>query len=199
LFWGENLNEAPDRNTIFSKKLAERPAPEVRIVGNHPDQWDADFPDTRSLKKKAKYRISIDPNDISEAIKWELVEDGEDDEDDTSFYTLIGNFNDWSADDDERMAPGTIEGIHESTLQIPEGGILEFQVLKNGNRDEVIAPKTAKCWSKSEAIVGPEKETKNKWVVEGSPGQEVSIEFLTKGGTRTIFWMFGEVGVVDDE
>mmetsp|Transcript_133308 Transcript_133308/g.285041 ORF Transcript_133308/g.285041 Transcript_133308/m.285041 type:complete len:962 (-) Transcript_133308:62-2947(-) len=198
LFWGENLDEAPDRNVIFSKKLDERPAPEVRIVGNHPDQWDADFPDTRSIKKGAKYHISIDPNDVSEAIKWELVE-GEDEEDDDGFYALTGNFNNWSVDGQERMEPGNIDGLHLSVLEIPDSGILEFHILKDGDEDQVIAPATTSCGSKTEAVLAPEKGTKNKWSVLGQPGQEVSIEFLAKGGTRTIFWMLGEVGEVKDE
>jgi len=199
IFWGENIEYQPDINKIFQKKIAERPPPQVRVLGKNPDDWEADFPDTRSLRKGTKYHISINPTDESEAIKWEMVEEGPDedaDEEDDGFYALTGNFNDWS---DDRMAPGEIDGVHTASIEIPDNGVLEFRILKDGEDTEVIGPSTKECALRTDTVIGPEKGLTNKWVVSGLPGQEVTIEFLSKRGKKAIFWMLGEGGVEKEE
>lgn len=198
IVWGENIHYQPDMHKLFQKKIQERPPPQVRVLGKDPDEWEADFPDSRTIKKGAKFHISINPNDSSEAIKWEMVEDGpdEDAEEEDAFYSLTGNFNEWS---DDRMAPGDIDGVHTATVEVPDSGILEFRILKDGEDTEVIGPQSLESSSRTEAIIGPEKGLKNKWVISGAPGQEVVIDFLSKRGQRSILWVLGEGGVEKEE
>jgi len=198
IFWGENIEYQPNLNSVFHKKIQERPPPQVRVLGKNPDEWEADFPDTRTIKKGTKFHISINPNDVSEAIKWEMVEEGndEDAEEEDCFYAVTGNFNEWS---DDRMAPGDLDGVHTASVEVPDNGVLEFRILKDGDDNETLGPASMECSNRSEAIIGPEKGLKNKWVIRGLPGQEVNIEFLCKRGKRSILWIMGEGGVEQDE
>merc|ERR1712187_248863 len=111
IFWGHNILIEEDYDLMARKRIKKRAAPEVRVLGKDPEEWDADFPDLRSLKPGAKISATLNKDDDpDEKIKWEVVQDGPDpgaDEDDESFYTICGNFNNWEED---RMASGDVPG-----------------------------------------------------------------------------------------
>merc|ERR1712060_797815 len=87
---------------LVSEKLAKRPFPQVRVTGKDPNDWEADFPDMRACRNGAKFSTTMTketPDD--EAVIWKLEEDGpEPEDDDDTFYSITGNFNDWQ---DDRM------------------------------------------------------------------------------------------------
>lgn len=181
--------EKPDLNNLWVRKVNSLPAPEVRPFGDNPDDWEADFPDTRTLRTGTKFKITLSPDDGNEQpVRFELEEPAPDldAEDEGVFYSISGNFNAWGADP---MLPGEVAGIFKFTTPVPESGILEWRFVKNGDADAVIGPKSRTCHKRSEVIIGPMAGLKNKWVVHGEVGQEVSIEFFSRRGSRSILWL----------
>jgi hypothetical protein len=194
LFWGHNILVSEDYEKMMHKKLSKRTV-EVRVLGKNPDEWDADFPDLRKLKPGAKISVTINKDDKNEdKLKWEVVEDGpdpKDDGDDDCFFAICGNFNDW---EDDRMAAGDVPGVHTASVETPDSGMLEFRLMKDGDKDLIVAPKYPDCEVRSEAIDGPAKGLTNKWVIKSQAGSEVKIEFFYKAGMKSIVWLGQQAG-----
>merc|ERR1712066_1220753 len=118
--------------------MAERPCPQVRVTGKDPADWEADFPDMRIHGTGAKFKAEVAQTEPQKAIVWKLEEDGPDhEEEEDTFYSITGNFNDWQ---DDRMAAGEAPGNFTSILEVPQGGLLQFRILKEGDAKQVIAP-----------------------------------------------------------
>lgn len=189
IFWGESLEAMPDLKMLWKKKVAARPQPEVRPLGPNPDDWEADFPDSRTLRNGTQYQITMSPDDpVDQPVKFELKQEAPDldIEDVGHYYYISGNFNKWGQDN---MTATDVAGLSRFVVQVPESGTVEWRFLKDGDVNAVIAPKFTPCSRKSEAIVGPQKGLKNKWVVYEEPGNEVTIEFFCKRGVRSVMWL----------
>jgi len=192
VFWGENVNIVPNAQKTWEKKLAARPPPEVRVIGKSYDEWEADFPDPRRCKKGDTFSMTMGPDDPADRpVKWEPVEqsgdDAEDDED--TMYTISGNFNEW--DDDRMLAGGSVPGVHTTTLDVPDDGVLEFYFHRMGDRKQVLCPDIPDCSRRAEPIIGPQNELRNKWVVRASPGTEVAVELFVVGDRKAVTWIVG--------
>jgi len=87
------------------------------------------------------------------------------------------------------MPDGDIPGLRVTTVEVPASGELKFRFLKNGDPEQVIGPATPECTRKSEEIVGPQAGLKNSWVVHGTPGQEIIVEFFMREGRRGLIWL----------
>jgi len=189
IFWGEDHNAKPDIKRLWEKKVSSRRPPEVRPMGPNPDNWEADFPDTRTLRDDTKYQITLSPDDPpEEPVRFELKEEGPDLdlEDVGHYFHICGNFNNWGS---ENMAVGNVPGVFKFTVTVPVSGTVEWRFLRDGNTDEVIGPAFSPCNKKSESIVGPKKGLKNKWVVHAMPGHKVDIEFFCKRGVMSVLWL----------
>mmetsp|Transcript_67468 Transcript_67468/g.156609 ORF Transcript_67468/g.156609 Transcript_67468/m.156609 type:complete len:957 (+) Transcript_67468:179-3049(+) len=187
IFWGQNFSNQPDVFTLWQRRLESRKVPQVRAVGNNPDDWEADFPDIRECTPGTKYKVQMSPDDPEDqAVKWEKQEQ-EQEEDEEDFYAITGNFNDWQ---DDRMAQGDIDGSHVVFLQVPESGELQFRFLKGGDAEKVLCPAVARCTRKTVPMIGPEKGLTNFWVISAAAEQEIRIELFDQGGARSLLWMF---------
>lgn len=186
IFWGQNLDQIPDAEKLFHKKLKERPPPEVRVMGSNPDDWEADFPNWREVDRSSRFTVSMSPNDMSEPLRYETLdaELAEDDDDATFFIT--GNFNNWG---EERMLPGPAPGVHIINVRCPSGGSFTFRFLRDGSPDKVVAPEIPNCSSRTAAVLGPAAGLTNSWLIEGRPGQEFRIELLVAQGRRAVMWL----------
>mmetsp|Transcript_25791 Transcript_25791/g.54438 ORF Transcript_25791/g.54438 Transcript_25791/m.54438 type:complete len:956 (-) Transcript_25791:102-2969(-) len=190
ILWNKSILETPDVATAFMKRLKTMQPPEVRVNGSDPSQWEWDGPDA-SDKPGTKYKIEIASDDTFDTtIKWEKIEDGtllDDGEDD--FYCITGTFNDWDID---RLEDTNIIGMRTVTVDMPETGELQFRFLKNGNEDEIFYPAYDKCSKKAAPVLGPCKEDAGRekfvWLIEGEPGQTVSISLFICRGRRSISW-----------
>jgi len=77
VFWGRNQGVLPDVNEAFMKRVKLMGPPEVRVMGNSPDDWESDAPDTRGVKSGAKFSISLSPDDMpGDGVKWVKETDG---------------------------------------------------------------------------------------------------------------------------
>merc|ERR1711870_3467 len=173
----------------FRRKLKKRSQPEVRVIGKDPSEWDADFPDLQKLKPGSKISVTINKEDKNEEkVKWDIDRDGPEikEDDDDCFFSICGNFNDW---EDDRMAAGDVPGVHTATIETPDSGVLEFRFLKDGEKDQVLAPATDSCEKKTEAIQGPAKGLTNKWSIQSQAGSEVKIELFFRGSMRALLWL----------
>eukprot|EP00931_Biecheleriopsis_adriatica_P086449 TRINITY_DN61125_c0_g1_i1.p1 TRINITY_DN61125_c0_g1~~TRINITY_DN61125_c0_g1_i1.p1 ORF type:complete len:1003 (-),score=182.35 TRINITY_DN61125_c0_g1_i1:44-2947(-) len=190
VFWGQNyiINESVER--LWMKKLLSRPPPEVRPMGQNYDEWEADFPDTRMMRKGVKFSVSMGPDETHEPLRWDIVgtADQELDEMEATF-AIVGNFNNWDVDEALPMEDAEVPGVHRITLQVPPGGLLEFHLLKGGSSQAVVGPNVDDCTQKGAPIIGPDAKLSNKWAVHAPEGKEVRIEFFNRSGRRSILWI----------
>lgn len=186
IMWGKNLSKVPNLDEQLLRRVQLLAAPEVRPIGNSPDEWETDGPEQQTQPGDRWY-ISIDATDPANAsARWvkedvSLLEEEEED----SFYSVTGNFNEWRA---ERMDEGDLAGVRTATLQIPESGVLEFHFLKDGEADQVLAPSMDKCMKKTAPIIGPEAGLTNVWAVRGQPGDKIRIELFAKENKNSLVW-----------
>ncbi|CAJ1347259.1 unnamed protein product [Effrenium voratum] len=218
VFWGQNVSIKEDVEKVWMKKLLSRPPPEVRPMGLDFDKWEADFPDTRMVRKGAKFSLSMGPDEGNEPLRWDVVDESREIEvdDAEATYAITGNFNNWDDEEAVPMEDGEVPGVHRTTLQVPAGGELHFHLLKGGDAKQVVGPETDDCLKKGARIVGPQQNFKNKWVVQAPEGKEVRIEFFSRGdcerlavhdsvpGRRSILWIVSREGAMpletgDDE
>mmetsp|Transcript_99921 Transcript_99921/g.254152 ORF Transcript_99921/g.254152 Transcript_99921/m.254152 type:complete len:961 (+) Transcript_99921:94-2976(+) len=195
IFWGQNLDMTPDAEKLFHKKLAQRPPPEVRVMGSNPDEWEADFPDWRTVDRKAKFQVTMGPEDVGQPIRYEQlleVEDEDEGADSEVTYSVTGNFNSWSED---RMVAGEVPGQHVLYVEVPSTGRLEWRFFKDGDSEQVLCPAVPECTKRTAEILGPAKALSNSWVVHAAPGVEVRIELLVAEGRRTVFWLVPRGGL----
>eukprot|EP00913_Durusdinium_trenchii_P007675 g7211.t1 len=175
------------------------------------DKWEADFPDTRLLRKGAKFSLSMGPDEGNEPLRWDMVDERREIEvdDAEATFAITGNFNNWDAEEAIPMEDGEVPGVHRTSLQVPPGGELHFHLLKGGDAKQVVGPETDDCTRKGAPIVGPHATLKNKWArAQGRLNwvvrREVRIEFFSRGGRRSILWILSREGVMpletgDDE
>jgi hypothetical protein len=190
IFWGRSQRHTPDVPTAVLQAIKKKPAPEVRVSGTDPADWEWDGPDA-DVRAGDKYEITLnaaDPEDTP--IKWVKKEEApEPDDGEDDFYCITGIFNDWDSD---RMEDGPVKGLRTITVQVPEDGVLEFRFLKNGEEDQVLYPAVDKCTRKSTPILGPKKEDGGKekytWVAEADPGSEVKIDLFVCRGLKGLSW-----------
>nr|AQS99174.1 type I polyketide synthase [Gambierdiscus excentricus] len=191
IFWGRNLDAQPDVDKLFMKKMEMRPAPRVNVLSTDPAEWEADFPDTRgNIRPGARWSLTLSPDDaVDEPLQWKFEENGPDldaDVDDEVFYAITGNFNDWA---DDRLAAGEIAGVHTTTVDMPDSGVLEFRILVDGDPKQVLCPASPQCTRRTEEILGPAEGLTNLWVVSAAPGKEVQVELFVRRGMKSITWL----------
>mmetsp|Transcript_88007 Transcript_88007/g.222131 ORF Transcript_88007/g.222131 Transcript_88007/m.222131 type:complete len:945 (+) Transcript_88007:79-2913(+) len=190
IFWGREALETIDPEGQVLRRLAKMRQPEVRPVGQDPDDWESDWPDA-DAKPGERWMITFTSDDPKDAaIKWVKdysVEGGDEDEEDVQF-AIAGNFNDWDA---EPMAAGSVPGQAVVTLTVPAGGELEFYFLRDGDPDQAIYPRVPKCTRKSEQILGPGKidKTRHCWVIKADAGTDFQVELICIGGRYSVLWV----------
>jgi len=155
-------------------------------MGSNPDDWEADFPDWRNVDRSAKFQVSLSPQDMDQPLRWEQVQELGADDDDEAFYSIAGNFNSWTGD---RMAAGDVPGLHTTVVEIPRSGRLEFRFWREGDEAQIVCPATPECSRITEGIIGPAKDLTNSWVIEATPGKEITIELLICQGRRSVMWL----------
>mmetsp|Transcript_30512 Transcript_30512/g.65708 ORF Transcript_30512/g.65708 Transcript_30512/m.65708 type:complete len:960 (+) Transcript_30512:75-2954(+) len=190
IFWGQNLDLTPDAEKLFHKRLAERPPPEVRVMGSNPDDWEADFPDWRHVDRRTRFQVSMGPDDVGQPLRYEPildidVDDGEGLDSEVG-YAITGNFNAWGQ---ESMVPGEVPGQHVFLAEVPASGRLEWRFIKDGDPDQVLSPAIPDCTKRTAEIKGPAKGLLNNWVVTAQPGSEIRIELLISEGRQSVFWL----------
>jgi len=191
VFWGKNAHQTINVEAQIVKRLAQMSPPEVRPIGDGPDDWEAEIPEPDAGPDDV-YTIGMSPDDPpNAAMKWVKVEPADSgdhaDDDDDAFYSITGNFNSWA---DDRMESGDFPGVHSVTVEIPPSGTLEFRFLKEGDSDKALAPAVPKCAKRSCHIVGPENGLTNTWMIIGTAGCEVQIDLVVRKSIRAITWIF---------
>lgn len=190
IFWGKSSVINQDVERLWMRKLLSRPPPEVRPMGQNYDDWEADFPDTRLMRKGVKFSLSIGPDEGNEPLRWDIADDRQAEIDEMeATFAVVGNFNGWDAEEAVPMEDAEVPGVHRITLEVPAGGKLEFHLLKGGRADQVVCPEQDDCTRKVAKIIGPEKDLKNKWVIHAQEGRQVRIELFNRAGRRTIVWI----------
>jgi len=190
IFWGREALETVEPERQVLRRLARMRQPEVRPIGDDPDDWESDWPDA-DAKPGERWMITFTSDDPKDAaIKWVKdfsVDAVEEDEDEVTF-AIAGNFNGWDA---EPMESGSTPGQGVTTVIIPEGGQLEFYLMRDCDPDQAIYPRLAKCTRKSEQILGPGKmgETRHCWVIEAEVGTEFQVEVLCVDGRYSVLWL----------
>jgi len=185
IFWGRKVSGAAlDPYQMIQKKMKKMPPPEVRVIGDNPEEWDTDLPDA-DVKPGDKYKIyfsSEDPADLP--LRW--VKDTEEaEEDEEASFSITGSFNGWEED---RMAPGDVPGQHMTTITMPSSGSAEFHFFKDGDNGKVVCPQEPNCSRKLAAVAGPDAGLKYNWLVMGEPDSEMQIELLYLQGKYSIVW-----------
>nr|AQS99215.1 type I polyketide synthase [Gambierdiscus excentricus] len=188
IYWGRN--QARQAGTVkerILRRMSKMAPPEVRPVGDNPDEWESDLPDA-DLKPGDTFVITFSSEDPPDApIKWRRKETALEpvEDDDDAFFSITGNFNGWEED---RMAPGDVPGQNVTTLTVPSGGVLEFRFLKDGDSEKVICPEVPDCSRKCAPIIGPEAGLTNSWVVKEEEDAEVQVEILSLKGRYSVLW-----------
>lgn len=77
IFWGQRRQPKEDLPARVAKVMRMLPAPEVRVIGRDPADWEMDGPPAKFEKGK-RYHI-VFPDDTTEPLRWE-VEDASDEE-----------------------------------------------------------------------------------------------------------------------
>lgn len=191
ILWGEHVQDVPNMQGLFQKRLWKMSPPEVRVNGRDPALWEWDGPDQKIIPGD-KYNVEMNPDDAPNASqKWFKEECGkEPDEGEDDYYCITGPFNEW---DSERMEDGPVLGLRVTTVRIPQSGSIQFRFLKNGREDEVIYPDSEKS-VKLAPILGPSKQEffgreGNTWFAEGKPGSLMQISFFACRNKRSVMWM----------
>jgi len=186
VIWGSKSGQDSDPLAVLQKRLSKMSPPEVRVVGDDPSEWETDGPN-QDVDPHAKYTIEITSTDpIDAPQKWVRIDDeGDQEDDEDSFYVITGNFNSWEED---RLAPGTARGQHTVIVTVPATGILEFRFLKDGDVEKAVGPETPNCSKKTAPIVGPTKGLTTSWLVRAPPDTDLQIELMSMKGSYTVLW-----------
>jgi len=192
IMWGQSLYGIPDVPSALMKRLTKMAAPEVRVAGADPAEWEWDGPE-KEIKPGDKYKIELDSTDQPDAaIRWEKVEDGKDDDGEDDYYCISGPFNEWDTD---RMEEGPITGMSTITVEVPSSGEVEFRFVKNGEEEEgCIFPPMEKCTRRTAPILGPEipktERTKEKgtWLAVAEPNDLLKIDLFVCRGRKSVQW-----------
>jgi hypothetical protein len=184
VIWSEDVKKAVNVSGQVMKRIANMKPPEVRAYGRNPDDWETDWL-SKDAKPGDKYNVILSSDVPRESsIKVTKVEKPEDDEE--AYYSIAGNFNDWSAD---RMMEGEISGLFTATVEVPGSGSLEFKFLKNGDETQILAPLSPMCSKRLVPILGPQADLKNFWSISAPPGSDMQIEFMVQQDRKTVMWL----------
>jgi len=193
ILWGQSLFGIPDVPSALMRRLKKMAAPEVRVAGADPAEWEWDGPD-KDLRPGDKYVIELDSTDEPDkALKWEkVVGSGEEDDGEDDYYCITGPFNEWDTD---RMEDGPITGMRTITVEVPSSGEVEFRFVKNGEEEEgLLFPPSEKCKRRTAPILGPEipktERTKNKgtWMATAEPNDLLKIDLFICRGRKSVQW-----------
>jgi len=195
-FWGENLYGLhADAQSVLVKQL-HRNAPEVRVNGSDPSQWEWDGPDT-NIKPGDSYTVHF-PAGMDGHVRWEketaeAPDNGEDD-----FFCLVGSCNEWIP---ERMEETSVVGLRTITVQVPRTGEVTFRFLKNGDEGEILFPPVDRCNNKALAALGPAGQDGGRelfsWLATGPPGGALRIDLFVCRGRTGVMWVPIEAPLVD--
>mmetsp|Transcript_51107 Transcript_51107/g.158202 ORF Transcript_51107/g.158202 Transcript_51107/m.158202 type:complete len:517 (+) Transcript_51107:3-1553(+) len=184
IFWGNSMPDLGNVKEQIVRRLSAMSVPEVRPVGDNPDEWESDLPaaDVRPGDVYKIYFSSDDPPDT--AIRW--MKQPAAAEDDESFYAITGNFNGWEHD---RMENGDLPGHQYVDVTVPPSGALEFRFLKDGDPEQVLGPEVPNCTKKLVPVVGPRAGLTNSWIVHERPDSELRIELCVVNGNVAVLWV----------
>lgn len=189
IFWGRKALEGGDITQQVYRRLKMMKHPEVRPIGDDPDDWECDLPDA-DARPGEKWTIEFSPDDPMNApIKW--VKDyapdcgGEDEEEDEDVsYSITGTFNSWVA---QTMDVGSVPGHHTTKVAVPANRMLEFNFLRDPDKLS-ICPSIAKCSKKIASVEGPAAGLTNTWIINAEPGVEYQIELMMVGKKYSVVW-----------
>jgi len=173
IFWGEKAQPDVDFRKVFLKKIMRATPPIVTDGTTDPSLWDY-----RGLDYKAtmgdSYKVMLekDPLTGEESVTFEKEQVKEDP---AEFYATTGNHNEWDVD---RMQEGNVPGLYFQDIPVPDGGTLEFRILVDGDTSKNIGPQDTTSDSLG-PIMGPDKDLRTSWLVEGPAGSVLRVEFLT--------------------
>jgi len=185
VFWGKKVSgEALDPYQMIQKKMKRMPPPEVRVIGDNPDDWDSDLP-LADVKPGDKYTIYFSSEDPKETpLRWVKDTGAAEEEEEEASFAITGSFNDWEED---RMAPGDVPGQFMTTLTVPSSGSVEFRFVKDGDSTKLVCPLEPAC-SRRSAPIAMKEGLKNSWIVAAEPESELQIELLYLQGKYSIVW-----------
>jgi len=189
IYWGCNLGrQAGSVREKILRRMKRMAPPEVRPVGNDPDEWESDLPDA-CVRPGDRYVVRFSSDDPPDApLRWERQEgrgDAEEEDDEDAFFSITGNFNGW---EDDRMAPGDVPGQHVTTVTVPAGGLLEFRFLRDGDPERVVCPELPGCGRRCAPILGPGAGLSNSWAVRAEEDTEIQVELLCLKGRYSVLW-----------
>lgn len=194
IIWGENNKAASDTYSQVMKRLANMKAPEVRMYGRNPDDWETDWL-LKDAKPGDKYSVvmsqdmaadtslkvnKMEPPAIKYGEEGELIEE-------ETYYAISGNFNDFTPD---RMMEGEIPGLFTATIEVPADGSMEFYFSKEGEDRQLICPVEANASSRLATIVvkKPDQQA-NSWLISGQASADMQIELLVTNDRKSVMWL----------
>eukprot|EP00931_Biecheleriopsis_adriatica_P085876 TRINITY_DN60659_c0_g1_i1.p1 TRINITY_DN60659_c0_g1~~TRINITY_DN60659_c0_g1_i1.p1 ORF type:complete len:955 (-),score=205.23 TRINITY_DN60659_c0_g1_i1:94-2958(-) len=173
IFWGERAQPDVDFRKVFLRKILKARPPIVTYGNADPALWDYKGLDYQAkIGEAVKVAFEKDPLTGEETVTFEkeMVQDSP-----IEFYSTTGNHNDWDSD---RMQEGSVPGLFFQEIPIPDGGMLEFRILEESNFDKNIGPAETTS-NRLTPIHGASAELRTSWLVSGTPGSIVRVEFLT--------------------
>lgn len=191
IFWGRKAEEQGDIMQQVCRRLKAMKHPEVRPIGDDPEDWECDLPDADAKPGEA-WTIEFNASDPKNApVRWvkdysveDAVEDDGDEADDGS-HSITGNFDNW---DPKVMESGVVPGQYIYTATVPASGVLEFYFLKDPN-SLAICPATPQCTRKTTPIEGPTAGLTNSWAIRAEPNTKYQIELLLVNRKYSLVWL----------
>mmetsp|Transcript_3826 Transcript_3826/g.9879 ORF Transcript_3826/g.9879 Transcript_3826/m.9879 type:complete len:961 (-) Transcript_3826:56-2938(-) len=194
IFWGEagahgaDGHEKPDYRQKFLRKIMDAPL-SIIADGPNPENWECTgIPHDYKPNDRFKVVFTQDPLTKEDEIRYERDVDKSEP---IADYSTSGNFNDWGSD---LMTPGDVPGLFYQEVEIPDDGTLEFRILAEGSESKSIGPEET-GGSRTAPIAGPSKDLRTSWLVEGTTGTTIRIEFFSsptgtedQPGMRSITW-----------
>jgi len=186
IFYGKGTQDVGSIKDRILRRLGKMALPEVRPIGDNPADWEADLPDA-DVRPGDVYRIYISSEDPEDApLRWIRESRAPDDSvEDSTFYAITGNFNDWQ---ETPMEAGEAPGQHAATVEVPGSGRLEFRFLKDADPGQAIGPEVPNCSKKLVPLVGPKAGLTHTWVLDADPGTDFRIEFCAVKGSMGVMW-----------
>mmetsp|Transcript_69850 Transcript_69850/g.151953 ORF Transcript_69850/g.151953 Transcript_69850/m.151953 type:complete len:944 (+) Transcript_69850:53-2884(+) len=186
--WGQNFMTSrgsgkADVYRTLIKKIEMAPAPQVKIVGPHWEDWDMNGPHKFSK-----------PGDL-----WELEvdEDGQvtylPKEPETCYlgcsYSLTGTFNRWEyelMEEDPRL-----DGLFVATITLGSTGEECLQVVADEDPELTFSPPVPRCTKKSVKVNGPSTAGREvSWCIRGNPHDKFRVEFYrSESDNLSLIWV----------
>jgi len=192
IIWGQCDFLAGEASSKLAKLMMRMAPPEVRVNGSDPSEWEWDGPNN-DLKPGERYVIHLSPDGTKEPIRYVKEEAPEEQEpadlEEEDYYSISGPLNEWGMD---TMEDGTVPGMHTIVVEVPSGGAVEFQFVKNNDPDKVICPEKDGAIFKTTPILGPgqqsEASQKNVWKAEAEEGTMLQIDLFTFKNKYGVVW-----------